>query len=571
MSLRRSSHSSSGDEELEDKLLREVEREIQENAGAAAAAERRRQRQPTGCCPAPAWWVARKVLGVARRNPADRTSPTRASPPRSPRRGQASSDAVGKSRYAPRVPVPARTGSEEETRPEQDQPPQTRSGYVEMMRCSLAKIKEGADGQEQALFAKMEDAITGLLELAHGAAELPNPPKLPREFATRWPGDDADLLQVMDDPIILASGHSVDRLYNQFVCPQQNYCPVTQKNMAHSSTAPNHLLRDMISAWCSDHMAHSSTSTADTLFIPVAPSEEQVQDILPKLSGDDILQNLSGDSVMQKQALHDIHLLSKITKGEQPFVQKCPDLLPELIDLKKNWKSTWTHKQEEQRLGVILNLSVHRTNREILAGENLLPVTLKKIINSKQHRYGSPASAFAKVCSIIAILSEFGVFRKGIFDIGGMEMLRDLLKIEHAVVRKEAVSAIRGLCADEEGRTNAQSYNVPDALLECLMVSDDVLILLDCLPKDLCVVDKMCDKAVELVNIIMTGQGNEPVTPQGMNSAISLVHTIVQRDVHKMAQVKNLKDFKERLKELSSGTLPMQTMLQVDTIISFLP
>ncbi|WVZ75373.1 hypothetical protein U9M48_023429 [Paspalum notatum var. saurae] len=555
MSQRRSSHSSSGDEDLEDKLLRQVEREIQEKARAVAAAERRRQRQPTRCFPSPTSWVARRVLGVARRNPADRTSPTRTSPPRSPRRGQASS--------APCVPAPARTGSEEETRSEQDQAPPTRSDYVEMMRCSLANIKEGADGQEKALFAKMEEAITGLLELAHGTAKLPNPPKLPREFATRWPGDDdADLLQVMDDPVILASGHSVDRLYNQFVCPQQNCCPVTQKSMAHSSTAPNHLLRDMISAWRFDHMAHSSTSTADTLSVPVVPSEEQVQDILPNLSGDDILQKLSGDSVMQKQALHDIELLSKITKGEQPCLHKCPHLLPELINLKKNWKSTWTHKQEEQRLGVILNLSVDRTNREILSGENLLPVTLKNIINSKQHRYGSPASAFAKVCSIIAILSEFGVFRKGIFDIGGMEMLRDLLKIEHAVVRKEAVSAIRGLCADEEGKTNAQSYNVPDALLECLMVSEDVLILLDCLPKDLCVVDKMCDKVVELVNIIMTGQGNEPVTPQGTNSAISLVHTIVQRDAHTMAQVKNLKDFKERLKELSSGKLPMQTMLQ---------
>ncbi|OEL24036.1 U-box domain-containing protein 73 [Dichanthelium oligosanthes] len=222
---------------------------------------------------------------------------------------------------------------------------------------------------------------------------------------------------------------------------------------------------------------------------------------------------------------------------------------------------------EEKRLRVVLNLSVHRPNREILAGGNQLPAALKKIVN-RLHKYGSPQLAFAMVASKVAILSEFDMFRKGMLEIGGMEMLRDLLKVEDAVVRKEVVTAIRGLGADEEGKTNAQSYNVPYALLECLMVSDEVLLLLDCLPKDPCVVDKMSDKAVELVNIIMAEQGTGPVTPEITYSAISLVHAIVQRDAHKMEQVKNLEDFKERLKELSSGRLPTQTMLQVDTIIN---
>lgn len=111
---------------------------------------------------------------------------------------------------------------------------------------------------------------------------------------------------------------------------------------------------------------------------------------------------------------------------------------------------------------------MHRPNREILAGANQLPFLLKKIIH-QLHKYGSPASHLAKVASIVAVLSEFDMFRKRVLDIGGMEMLLDLLRIEDAVVRKEAVTAIRGLCADDEGKINAQSYNVPDALLDCLM------------------------------------------------------------------------------------------------------
>jgi hypothetical protein len=49
----------------------------------------------------------------------------------------------------------------------------------------------------------------------------------------------------------------------------------------------------MVAAWHLDHMAHSPASTAHKTVHPVAPSEEQIQDIY-------ILQKLSGHSVMQE-------------------------------------------------------------------------------------------------------------------------------------------------------------------------------------------------------------------------------------------------------------------------------
>ncbi|CAL5058217.1 unnamed protein product [Urochloa decumbens] len=552
MSLRRSRSipTSPADDTLENRLLRTLNWEIQENARAISSVQPSPS-PPPGCCLG--------VFGVAAGTSA-RSSSTQRSPPRNPAQGQASSDVAGTSGSAPPDPEPARTGSEEEATPEQDQAALTRSGYGAMMRSALANIQEDAEGQEQTPFAKMEEAMTGLMQLTYGKAEPPNPPELPREFATRWLHDDDDLSEsgVMDDPVILASGYSVDQSYYQWFYPLNKVCPVTKKTLSHSSTAPNHLLEDMIAAWRLDHMTHPPASTADKLSSPVAPSDEQIQDILQKFSD---------HPVMQEEALHEIHLLSKITKGEQPCLQKWPELLQQLIDLQTNWKSTWKQNLEEERLGVVLNLSVHRPNREILARENRLPVALKNIV-TKLHKQGSPALALAKVASIIAILSELDMFRRGILDIGGMEMLWDLLKIEDAGVRKEAVTAIRVLCADEEGNTNAQPYNVSDVLPECLAVSDEVLLLLDCLPKVQSVVDKMSEKTVDLVNIIMAEQGTGLVTPEVTYSAISWVHAIVQRDEHKLEQVNNLENFKERLKELASGRLPMQTMLHLDSIIN---
>lgn len=66
----------------------------------------------------------------------------------------------------------------------------TRSGYGAMMRSALADIQEDAEGQEHAPFAKLQEAMTGLMKLTYGKAEPTNPSQLPREFATRWPHSD---------------------------------------------------------------------------------------------------------------------------------------------------------------------------------------------------------------------------------------------------------------------------------------------------------------------------------------------------------------------------------------------
>jgi hypothetical protein len=290
----------------------------------------------------------------------------------------------------------------------------------------------------------------------------------------------------------------------------------------------------------------------------MAPSEERIEDILPKFSD---------DSESQKQALNKIHHLSSITKEVRLCLEKWPVLIPVLIDLRTNWKSTWSQEVEELRLSIILNLSVHRPNSVILAGVAQLPDALKKI-GYNAHKLGCPKSPLAKVASIVANLSEYGIFRKGILDIGGMEMLRDILKIEDVNVRKEAITAICGLCIEQEGKDCAKSCHVADFLVECLTITDEALVLLDCLQKgQKYLAHKISDKVVEMVNVIMAYQETEPVARKSICSAISLVYDIVQLDVRKMEEVKNLEDFKKRLKELSSATLPVHTMLQLDKII----
>ncbi|KAK1617710.1 hypothetical protein QYE76_023227 [Lolium multiflorum] len=548
---------SEGDQTLQEDLLRDVEEEIEERTGAslrAGAQESSSSGQPSRFLRG-ARKAAKKVLGVGKN-----AAPP--SPRSALRRLRVQNTASGVAGTSGSVPVAApATGINDEARSEQQPATHTRSEFAAAMRSALAKIQEAAagDAQGEAAFAEMEQAMAGLMDLSYKKVE---PPKLPSEFATKWAPGNADALHggAMDDPVILASGYSVDQSYQQWFISQKNTCPVTGHSLPHSLTVPNHLLRDMIAAWFLDHSDLPPSTTADTLSSPlIPPSEEQMQEILDKFSG---------HSVLQKEALHSIHLMSKTSKGVHPCLDKWPGLVPVLVNLKKKWKSTWARDVEEDRISVFLNLSMHRPNREILAGQNKLPAVLIKVVE-KAEKLGTSDSFLAMVASTVAILSEFDVFRKRLLDTGGMKMLSDLLKIEDVLVRKETATAILAVCTDEEANASAADNDVPDMLLECFMVTDEFLLLLDRLPKSPDVLDRICDHSVELVNVVIEEHASGTVTAQGIHSAISLIFIIAHRDVSKL-KVKNVEDFKERLQELSSKRIPMQTMFQVEGIIKIL-
>ncbi|XP_047079621.1 uncharacterized protein LOC124690258 [Lolium rigidum] len=89
----------------------------------------------------------------------------------------------------------------------------------------------------------MKQAMTGLMDLSHEKVE---PPKLPRDFATKWAYADADPLHggVMDGTVILASGYTADQPYQQWFISQKNVYPFTGHSLPQSLTVPNHTNSD---------------------------------------------------------------------------------------------------------------------------------------------------------------------------------------------------------------------------------------------------------------------------------------------------------------------------------------
>ncbi|OEL24037.1 U-box domain-containing protein 73 [Dichanthelium oligosanthes] len=220
-----------------------------------------------------------------------------------------------------------------------------RSGYAAMMKSAVARI-HGGDGEA---FAEMEQALKGLMDVSFKAKD----PVLPAEFVSKWSRANKSWSQrdIIADPLILTPGHSVDRFSHHWSSTQAG-----QRLL----TVPNHLLRDVITAWCLDHAIPPPSATPTSVASEEPPPSEEEMHLL--------LESLSMLSVEQQQeALHKIQLLSTFSEGVHPCPDQWQDLLPKLMGLHKEWKSMWTRDLEEKRLTIMLNLSLHRPNRQILA------------------------------------------------------------------------------------------------------------------------------------------------------------------------------------------------------------
>jgi hypothetical protein len=330
-------------------------------------------------------------------------------------------------------------------------------------------------------------------------------------------------------------------------------------------TVPNHLLRDIITAWCLDHEIPlpSSTSTSVASEEAPPPTEEEMQLLLEKLSM---------HSAAQKEALHRIQLLSTSSKGVHPCLDRWQDLLPKLMCLHKEWRSTWARQWEEERLTVMLNLSLHRVNRDILARQERLPHALKET-SARAGRHGYPLTVMLKVSSLVTILSEseYSTFRRKFVEIDGIEELHVLLCNRDCLVRNEASAAILALCRDDA----AALTRVPDAsLVECLsdgMVTDECLLLLECTSDRESVRDRIAFSVELLMEAIMaTENGQGYLSSRGTRTALALIYNCIKEadGRGRLRTTVILQGFVEALRILERKETPLRTVFQIEEIHS---
>ncbi|BAF14436.2 U-box domain-containing protein 9 [Oryza sativa Japonica Group] len=261
---------------------------------------------------------------------------------------------------------------------------------------------------------------------------------------------------IMRDPVVIESGQTYDRRsIQEWFSAGNQICPQTQQVLSHTIVIPNHLVRTMISQWCTengltlpeienqeqDHVTNSEEKTFDEIFVKITSS---------------------ANSGGRKQAIKDLRLLTKRNSEFRAVLGQRPDSIAQMI-LARSTPGLQNDPQVlEDMVTIILNFSIHDSNKKIIGDDSEAIQFL--IWALKSGDMGSRSNSAAAIFTLSALDSN----KEKIGKLGAMDPLIDLLEHGSIIAKKDAASAIFNLCLLHENRSIAARSGIVDVAMRAI-------------------------------------------------------------------------------------------------------
>ncbi|KAL2549393.1 U-box domain-containing protein 9 [Forsythia ovata] len=265
--------------------------------------------------------------------------------------------------------------------------------------------------------------------------------------------------EIMKNPVVLASGQTYDEQFIQkWLKDGHQTCPTTDHVLPHTLLTPNNLVKKIISKWCKEHTTEMSCSAMEG-------DEESVEDAnLQHFTT--ILERLSSSSLSdQKKAVKETRMLTNRSPSFRALFQ---DAIPRLFDPILLERANCNIDLREDLVSTILNLSVHDSNRKLLAETTLAISFLIESLRSESIETRSNAAA------AMLVLSTLDSNKHIIGKSGAIKPLIDLVEEGHPLAVKDAAAAISSLCTVVENRAWAVSLGAVSVVTKKVM--DHILI-----------------------------------------------------------------------------------------------
>ncbi|XP_066321704.1 U-box domain-containing protein 9-like [Miscanthus floridulus] len=268
--------------------------------------------------------------------------------------------------------------------------------------------------------------------------------------------------EIMRDPVVLASGQTYDRRFIQeWLSAGNRTCPQTQQVLSNTIIIPNHLVRSMISQWCTDNG------------ITLPPVENHDEDLVKnneRKTFSKIFERIASSSNLseQREAIKDLRLLTKCNSSLRAALGEKPDSISQMISVASNPELENNAEVLEDMVTTILNLSIHESNKKIIGDDPLaIPFLIRTLQSGTME---SRSNAAAAIFSLSALDSN----KVKIGELGVMRPLVDLLEHGSMIAKKDAASAIFNLCMLHENKSRATKSGVIDVTLKA--IADDSLV-----------------------------------------------------------------------------------------------
>ena len=247
-------------------------------------------------------------------------------------------------------------------------------------------------------------------------------------------------LDLMQDPVIVSTGHTYDRYSITQWMEEGNYsCPQTGQMLAHTRLVPNIALRRIISEWCIAHgISFDPIETGDKSMgtISVALPTRAVIEV-NRATAKILVEQLScGSDGAKIIAAHELRLLAKTRRESRVCIAQAG-----AIPLLQRLLSSPNPAAQENAVTAILNLSLYEDNKSLIveeAGCLSLIVEVLRFGHTEESRENAAATLFS--------LSVVHDYKKRITDENGaISALAGLLKEGTQRGKKDAVTALFNL------------------------------------------------------------------------------------------------------------------------------
>lgn len=296
-------------------------------------------------------------------------------------------------------------------------------------------------------------------------------------------------LDLMKDPVIVASGHTYDRnSIAQWINSGHQTCPKSGQRLIHMALIPNYALKSLVHQWCQDNNvpliddSSSSFSKSESSSGKSKLSEKAIDHISAtkaamdavKMTAEFLVGKIAmGSPEIQRQATYELRLLAKTGMGNRRIIAEA-GAIPFLVTL----LSSTDPKTQENAVTAMLNLSILENNKTLIMSAGSIDSIIDVLESGKTMEARENAAATIFSLSIINDCKVTIGTRPRAFS-----ALVGLLREGTSAGKKDAASALFNLSVYEANKASVVVAGAVPLLVEMLMddkagITDDALALL---------------------------------------------------------------------------------------------
>lgn len=269
-------------------------------------------------------------------------------------------------------------------------------------------------------------------------------------------------LELMRDPVIVATGQTYERSYIQRWIDGGNLtCPKTQQKLDNFTLTPNFVLRSLLTQWCAKHNIEQPSALANGriknsgAFVD-SGDLSAIQALVRKLS--------SRNFEERRASVAEIRSMSKRSTDNRILIAEA-GAIPVLVNL----LTTDDVTVQDHAVTSILNLSIYENNKSLIMHVGAIPSIVQVLrAGSMVARENAAATLFS-----LSLADENKII---IGASGAIPALVDLLQTGSVRGKKDAATALFNLCIYQGNKGRAVRAGIIKALLRMLTDSRNCMV-----------------------------------------------------------------------------------------------